>query len=569
MDTIKWLYTHINKSLLWIALGTILLSIESISLIVSVMLQKYIVDSLFYKDTDHNIFLILLLMAGSFLLYSLLYIFAPLVCHIGEMKIKNKLSVILFTKVQNASMSEIHAGRTANVVNYLTTDVSQLSYVVAVQIPKGIQNIIIVITLVSVIGMTSLPILIGVLATSLMYIVLGKVFSPRIRKISGEVELAREDMNVFIEESLSASKEIIASNRLAWEQKRYNQIFSVYFRHVLQQGKAENKYLFFSDPLKWGVNLFTLGFGGYQVYSGSMLIGTFIVIYQLIFQFTASIQSAFQFMMDFSGQIAHFDRLKRPFALGAMDEGKLELPQLSGSIHFSKVTFGYKEQEYVFENLQLEIPLGKNVAIVGSSGSGKSTIAQLLMRLYKPNSGRIYINGVPLDLIKADHWSGALAVVSQDPILFPDTIRNNLLMGMEDYTEERIMECCKHACIDEFIQGLPNKLDELVGERGIDLSGGQRQRLALARAFLRNPDILILDEATSALDYETERCIHQMIKKNRLEKTTLSIAHRLSTVRDSDVIFVLEQGEVVESGNHEQLMLVEGRYNRLVNMNSL
>ncbi|MNV67735.1 putative multidrug export ATP-binding/permease protein [compost metagenome] len=174
-----------------------------------------------------------------------------------------------------------------------------------------------------------------------------------------------------------------------------------------------------------------------------------------------------------------------------------------------------------------------------------------------------------MDLIKADHWSGALAVVSQDPILFPDTIRNNLLMGMEDYTEERIMECCKHACIDEFIQGLPNKLDELVGERGIDLSGGQRQRLALARAFLRNPDILILDEATSALDYETERCIHQMIKKNRLEKTTLSIAHRLSTVRDSDVIFVLEQGEVVESGNHEQLMLVEGRYNRLVNMNSL
>lgn len=234
-------------------------------------------------------------------------------------------------------------------------------------------------------------------------------------------------------------------------------------------------------------------------------------------------------------------------------------------IRFDRVTFRYgDDQPIVLDELSLDIPVGSKVAFVGTSGGGKSIIAQLLIRFFNPKSGRIVINGAPLSDYVEDDWLERVAIVFQDPYLFPDTIRNNLLLGREHITEEAMIEACRKMCIHEFIAALPEGYDTEIRERGLKLSGGQRQRLALARAILADPEILILDEATSALDLETERQVQSALDELRKGRTTIIIAHRLSTIQNADVIYVLENGRLAELGTHDELMQRAGVYHALV-----
>lgn len=186
------------------------------------------------------------------------------------------------------------------------------------------------------------------------------------------------------------------------------------------------------------------------------------------------------------------------------------------------------------------------------------------MRFHEPTEGHVVVDGVPLrDVIRQD-WTDRVAIVFQDPYLFPDTLRNNLLMGGEGIDEQQMIEACRMACIDEWIAALPQGYDTVIGERGVTLSGGQRQRVALARAILKNPEILILDEATSALDLETERQVMEALDAARQGRATVVIAHRLSTIQNADIIYVMNQGSIAEQGTHEELMVKQGVYERLV-----
>jgi subfamily B ATP-binding cassette protein MsbA len=238
-----------------------------------------------------------------------------------------------------------------------------------------------------------------------------------------------------------------------------------------------------------------------------------------------------------------------------MQEGCFQYARLERRIRFENVSFSYPgAEEQALSEISLEIKRGETVALVGSSGAGKSTLADLLPRFYDPSEGRITFDGKDLREFSLRSVRRAMGVVSQDTFLFNNSIRYNLMYGSEEKTETDLIDAAKRANAYEFIVNMPEGFDTQVGERGVMLSGGQRQRLAIARALLRNPDILILDEATSALDTVSERLVQQAIEELCNDRTTLVIAHRLSTIRNADKIVVMEKGRIVEVGSHSELI---------------
>jgi len=240
----------------------------------------------------------------------------------------------------------------------------------------------------------------------------------------------------------------------------------------------------------------------------------------------------------------------------------------STSIEIKNINFKY-EDHYVLKNFSVTIPKGKTIALVGQSGSGKSTIANLLTRFYDINEGEIQIDGVPVKEMKLSSLRGLMGLVTQDSILFNDTIRENLKIGKENATDEELIEALKIANAYNFIMELPKGLDSNIGDSGNKLSGGQKQRLSIARAVLKNPPIMILDEATSALDTESERLVQEALENMMKNRTSIVIAHRLSTIQNADLIIVLHQGEIVEQGTHKSLIEKNGTYRKLVDMQNL
>jgi ABC-type multidrug transport system fused ATPase/permease subunit len=306
--------------------------------------------------------------------------------------------------------------------------------------------------------------------------------------------------------------------------------------------------------------------GARQIFAGHMTTGDLFSYTMFLGFLVAPVAQIASIGTQITEAIAGLDRTREVLEENREDadpERSIVLREIQGEINFEQVNFSYEPGKPVLDDVSFRSLPGSVTALVGSSGSGKSTIIGLVAAFYKPTSGRVTVDGVDLSKVRLESYRSALGVVLQDSFLFDGSIRENISFSRPEATEEEILEACRIAHVDEFAERFADKYDTIIGERGVKLSGGQRQRVSIARAVLANPRILILDEATSSLDSESEAYIQQGLKYLMQGRTTFVIAHRLSTIRQADQILVVEAGRIVERGRHAELLAMQGRYHDL------
>jgi ATP-binding cassette subfamily B protein len=304
--------------------------------------------------------------------------------------------------------------------------------------------------------------------------------------------------------------------------------------------------------------------GGLEVAHGSsprLVIGTVTAFTTLQTRLFAPIGSLLSIQVDIQSSLALFDRIFEYLDLPVdIEEGTRTLDRVRGEVRLDHVWFRYGDGKWALEDVELTVPPGTTTAVVGETGAGKTTLGYLVSRLYDVTRGRVLIDGVDIRDLTFESLAATVGVVSQETYLFHATVRDNLRFAKPDATDEEIEDAARAAQIHELIASLPEGYETMVGERGYRFSGGEKQRIAIARAVLRNPPILVLDEATSALDTQTERAVQEALARLVQGRTTIAIAHRLSTIREADQIVVLDDGRIAESGTHDELIVRGGRY---------
>lgn len=543
LQTLRWITSYIKQVKRIYISALVLLVISVVTNLLITISQKYIIDDVFIAG-KYNLFPYYL---GFFVLMACLFIASWCFKDILFERASDKLRLIMRQEymqyLYKMPVKDYQKERIGSLVSYLNEFMNSKNVYIW-SFPGVIEKLLNLILLLAIVSYVLPEMLMIIIPLSVIYIVQGKYFGSKIHKLSMERNELKAKHNVNIEEGISSSREVIAFHKLRWEIDKLKHSFHRYIGKVFEMVKLERRQLYISEPLRWGSNLLILGYGGYQVIQANVSIGTFIVFYQLSIQLLDAIQGVYNSTLQFSNAYGGMHKAKDLLQGEQINSGNTAITTAIQSIVLKEVSFSYtEERSKVLESISLEIPVGKKVAIIGESGSGKSTIAQLLLRFYEPDAGDIEVNHVSLSQIDRVSWAKKVHSVFQDPYLFPDTILSNILMG-RDYSHAQLERACRNAEIHDTIMELPNGYNTVLGERGITLSGGQRQRIALARAIIGDPEVLILDEATSALDLETERRVMANLDAWRKGKTTIIIAHRLSTVENADVCFVFEQGKV-------------------------
>lgn len=388
------------------------------------------------------------------------------------------------------------------------------------------------------------------------------------KKMSKTFRNVREktaDINAQVENALSGIRESKSYTNEEYEIDKFshgNDAFRI------SKNKALKALAVFATGMGFFINLLNvlvLGFGGYFAYRGFITVGELIGFLLFMNLMTQPVRRMTNFTQQFEmgmNGFARFDEIMHEQPEG--NHGDLVLDNPKGNIFMDNITFQYNSKEVVINDLSLNINAGHTTALVGPSGGGKTTLCRLIPGFYKVQNGEIKIDGTDIEDFTLDSLRRNIGVVQQDVFLFTGTIKDNILYGNTNATQEEIEKAAMDANIHEFINALPDKYDTWIGEKGIRLSGGQKQRISIARVFLKNPPILILDEATSALDNETEIAIQKSLEKLLIGRTTIVIAHRLSTIRNADKIVVLSEKGIEEEGNHDKLYAIEdGIYKRL------
>jgi subfamily B ATP-binding cassette protein MsbA len=459
--------------------------------------------------------------------------------------------------------------RMGQIVSRLTTEVEQVRTLVTAELSKLVSSVF-----EFAVALIAMLLISWKLTTAAFVVIPGAmvIWGPLVnvlRRRDRRVLHLGGEVNAHIQETLSGIRLVKSSSAEDRERARFRGLTDGYFRQFLRAELARAAAAPMTEMLAAAGTGLLLWYGARLVMAGELAGAEFVGFLGLSLKLYAPVKNAAKFPATAQpGMVAMervFEFLDAPVEIDDRS-GARSLPSFEREIAFENVSFAYREGEPVLDDVSFRVPKGAVVAIVGPSGAGKTTVVDLVGRFFEVTGGRVTIDGLDVRDVRIADLRSLMGIVSQDTVLFHDTVRANIAYGAPEADDRRIQEAARAAHAHEFVSAMPARYDTVVGERGVELSGGQRQRIAIARALLKDPPILVFDEATSALDTESERLIQNAIERLLEGRTVFVIAHRLSTVQRADQILVMDGGRIVERGTHESLMESAGPYRRLYEM---
>lgn len=562
MGYIRWFLSFLKKYRVRMIVGLSLVFITALLVLINPQISGMIVDEVIEGQHYEKLGILLLIMIGVTLVRSLLR-FTFLMCFESSSQgLVYDMREEAYRKLMKEDFNFFNKNRTGDLMSRQTGDMDAVRHMVSHVIYFSFENIL--VFLMALVMIFSVNVKMALCMLIVLPFTLAVTLSQR-RHIKPAFDRVRDcfsSLNAFAQETIAGNRVVKAFAKEDYELEKFDRENDGYRDAQLNAASIWMKYIPMFEVLSQCLTIILMIMGGFMVIDGEMTIGNMVTVNGYLWMLNSPLRQAGWIINDLQRFLTAIEKIYKVYTTEPdikQPEHVVEKRKLKGSVTFDHVNY-YTNDDTVLKDISFHVEPGQTVGIIGATGSGKSSLVNLICRFYDVNQGRVLVDDIDVRNLSLQTLRGNIGIAMQDVFLFSDTIEGNIAYGNPDCTFEQVQAAAKIANADEFIKEMPEGYDTIIGERGVGLSGGQKQRISLARAILKDPSIIILDDTTSAIDMETESLIQNELKKISDERTVFIIAHRISSIIHADQILVLDNGRLVERGTHEQLLAKKGYY---------
>ena len=570
-SNVRWVLQYCKPDMWKVWLSIFLFIINDTMAMTMPLLSGFIVDKIIIGK-QHNLLIsvCVLMVAMMIVRVGSRYIYQLLMEKFGQNAVYRLVSDE-YEKLHSLDFTYFNHTRTGDIMSRMTSDTDAIRHILSWVSYMALDCVVMFVLALVIMFSIQWQLALALMSITPFLFLLAKIMGKKARPKFLAIRESFARMNSMVEENIEGNRVVKAFVREDYETKKFDECNEDYFNRNITLAKNTQKYMPWLDGMGFVLELITVGFGGWLVLNGSMTLGTFVTFNSFLWMLHMPVRMSGWLINDwqrFNAGCVNIRKLLTQESHIKHPKEADETVKIKGKITFEHVDFSFPDDQdsSILKDIDLDVPAGSKLGILGETGSGKSTLVSLIARFYDPTSGRVLIDGKDVREWPLETVRNQVSIVAQETFLFSDTIAGNISFGLTQTKENckeldnTIRTMATIAAADDFIMNMPEGYETVVGERGVGLSGGQKQRLSLARALANNPAILIMDDTTSAVDMETEEHIQQELKKLDGTRTIITIAHRISSVKDADMIVVLDHGKIVERGTHAQLVAAHGRY---------